>query len=320
MSGRLTGPLVKLAGHVARVGRGDFESRLELDGARELKEVAGEVNRMAAGLRERVVLEQSMALASHVQKSLLPAGPPVSPGVEVAGQSRYCDATGGDYYDFIDVRKLAGDGVLIAVGDVMGHGIGAAMLMATARAALRAAAGSARSLGELMGCVNRVLSEDARHGLFMTMALVRIDPSARRVRWASAGHDPTIVYDPASGEFAELDGGDVPLGISDGVGYEEYERELGTGEQVLVVGTDGIWEARDERGEMFGKERLRDAIRTTGGGTAAEIATGMEDALGRFVGRAKVVDDVTFVVARVRAVGRRGREGERAGARADLQV
>lgn len=299
LSGRLSGPLLKLAGHVSRVGKGDFESRLELGGARELKEVAGEVNRMAAGLRERVALEQSMALAAHVQKSLLPAGPPAAAGVEVAGQSRYCDATGGDYFDFIEVRQVPGDGVLIAVGDVMGHGIGAAMLMATARAALRAAAGTAKSLGELMGCVNRVLSEDARHGLFMTMALVHVDAAGGRVRWASAGHDPTIVYDPRTGEFEELEGGDVPLGITEGIAYEEYERALGPAGQVLVVGTDGIWEARDEGGEMFGKERMKEVIRSAAGGSAGDVAKALEGELARFVGGAKVLDDVTFVVARV---------------------
>jgi sigma-B regulation protein RsbU (phosphoserine phosphatase) len=257
---RLTRPLVELANHVVKVGKGDFDSKLELEGAKELREVSRQVNRMAAGLRERMELEHSISLAKHVQQSLLPAGPPEVPGLEVFGQSQYCDATGGDYYDFIDVSALpSGGGVMVAVGDVTGHGIGSALVMATARAALRSTliGWAGKSLGEVLCKVNRVLAEDARHGLFMTMVLMEIDVARRRLRWASAGHEPAILYNPVEDTFEELDGGDIPLGIEAETEYMEYTRGIGANDRLMVIGTDGIWEARNRADEMFGRERLR---------------------------------------------------------------
>ena len=174
---RLSRPLKRLSDHVARVGGGDFDARLELRGAHELVRLAGDVNVMAAGLRHRMELEYAMSVATHVQQSLLPAEVPRIAGLDIAACSRYCDTTGGDYYDFI----CSDDGTLmLAVGDVTGHGIGAALLMATARAAVRAAAPLSPALDQLMGEVNRVLTQDTRHGMFMTLVIAVIDPLTRR--------------------------------------------------------------------------------------------------------------------------------------------
>ena len=109
-----------------------------------------------------------------MQQSLLPQSIPKLIGLDIAAHSRYCEQTGGDYYDFIDIADLPQDRAFIAVGDVMGHGIGSALVMATARAAVRASAQSGElSLGQLMGRVNDVLASDP-HGLFMTLALIVI--------------------------------------------------------------------------------------------------------------------------------------------------
>lgn len=295
----LTRPLLQLAGHIRRVGAGDFESRLELHAARELQELSEELNRMAAGLKERMQLQQDVAVATHVQQSLLPQVMPLVPGLELAGRSRYCDATGGDYFDFVEVTGLPRQQTLVAVGDVMGHGIGAALLMATARAALRAAAEQTADLGELMTAVNHVLTRDARHRRFMTMVLMVVEPQARCVRWARAGHDPVLVYEPAGDTFAELDDGDVVLGVDESVAYQEFRREDLTVGSVLVVGTDGIWEARNEPGEMYGKDRLRDVIRSNSAGGAARVAAAIEDSLRHHLGDRPLQDDVTFVVVKL---------------------
>ncbi|MGH7214720.1 MAG: SpoIIE family protein phosphatase [Tepidisphaeraceae bacterium] len=301
LSRRLSNPFVQLSGHVSRVGGGDFDARIHLDGAREFTTLSNDINRMAAGLRQRMELEQSLALATQIQQSLLPRGTPRVRGLDIAGQSRYCDSTGGDYYDFIDVAGLGEGRALVAVGDVMGHGIGAALLMATARAALRAGASSPDhpSLADLMARVNHVLTHDARHGLFMTMALLIIDAGTSTVRWASAGHDPTMLFDLRTDQFLDLEGGDIPLGVSDGVEYSEFTRTgLRTG-SILVVGTDGIWEARNEADEMYGKERLRELVRQNAQGTAEEISRALDKALVRFIGNAPVRDDVTFVIVKM---------------------
>jgi len=105
---------------------------------------------MAGNLKEHIELRQSLAVAVEVQRSLLPAADPAAAGLDIAGRSKYCDAAGGDYFDFIDVANPRERAILIAVGDVMGHGISAALLMASARAALRAQATGSGDLARVM--------------------------------------------------------------------------------------------------------------------------------------------------------------------------
>jgi sigma-B regulation protein RsbU (phosphoserine phosphatase) len=298
-SRRLSQPIMRLTEHAARIGGGDLATKLQLGGAREFQQLAEETNRMASGLRHRMELEKSMALATHVQQSLLPQRLPELRGLDVAAHSRYCDSTGGDYYDFIDVAGLPNDHAFVAVGDVMGHGVGSALVMATARAAVRTSAVSGElSLGQLMGRVNDVLSSDP-HGLFMTLALVVVEPTHRRVRWASAGHDPVIAYNPARDEFIDLEGGDIPLGVTGGYPFQNFAHEGVAPGWVLFAGTDGVWEARNEQNEMYGKDRLREVIRAHGAKSSQQITESVQRALAKFVGRGPVLDDITFVVVKV---------------------
>lgn len=300
LSRRLSAPLVQLAEHVKRVGAGDFESRLDLNQARELQQVSAELNKAAAGLKQHMEMQESIHVAMEVQSSLLPDKDPDIPGLDIAGRTRYCDATGGDYYDFIDVSRISKETVLLALGDVMGHGVASALLMASARAALRAHADDHGSLATLMQKVNTVLSRDARHKRFMTMALVAVDPARGTVRWASAGHDPTMVYFPDGDRFEELEGGDLPLGMMEDVQYEEYRRDgLSTG-CILLIGTDGIWEMRSPDGHFYGKDRLLDLVRAHAHRPAKEIAEALEIALSAWRADLAAQDDVTFVIAKIK--------------------
>jgi sigma-B regulation protein RsbU (phosphoserine phosphatase) len=300
-SRRLSQPLMQLTQHAARIGGGDLRARLHLGSARELHQLAEETNRMAAGLRQRMELEQSLEIATHVQQSLLPKCTPTLRGLDIAAHSRYCDSTGGDYYDFIDIAGLPDDRAFIAVGDVMGHGIGSALVMATARAAVRSsAAASELTLGQLMTRVNDVLSSDP-HGLFMTLALIVVEPKNARVRWASAGHDPVIAYNPAMKSFAEFEGGDIPLGINSGYPYQDFEHKGIAADWILFAGTDGVWEARNEAGEMYEKHRVREAIEAHHTESAKQISQALERSLAQFVGRGPVLDDITFVVVKIMA-------------------
>ncbi len=138
-------------------------------------------------------LEQVLAVAMEVRQSLLPGGDPSVAALDVAGHSKYCNNTGGDYYDFIDVAQLGESSPLLAVGDVVGHGIAAALLMASARAALRTRSLDRPGRAGLMTRTNDVLCAGNRHNWFMTLLLPQVDGRARSARWASAGHDPAIV-------------------------------------------------------------------------------------------------------------------------------
>jgi len=299
LSRKLTRPMLALTGHVRRVGAGDFSSRLNLTAVAEFEHLSDELNRMAHGLKQRTEFEKSLGLAMEVQQSLLPRRLPKVPHLDIAGQSRYCDATGGDYYDYIVLPEARCGDLIFAIGDVTGHGIASALLMATARAAVRGGAMDAKSLGDLMTRVNAVLAKDATHERFMTMTLLTLDPEKRCVRWASAGHDPVIVYDPAANTFRELSDGSIPLGLFEDATYEEYGVDRLTPGSILLMGTDGIWEARGANREMFGKERLRDEIRKRFRASASDIAAGIDRALSEWVGSQHIQDDVTFMVLKM---------------------
>lgn len=300
---RLSRPVKKLSAHVDRVGAGEFDQRLELGTAREFSELAEHVNTMAAGLQNRMELQNALTLAREVQQALLPREDPRLAGLDVVGRTHYCDDTGGDYFDFVTQGAAEGPDAagrtILVLGDVMGHGIAAALLMATARAALRAFATEGAGLGDVMTRVNRLLAASVRDGSFMTMALLRVDPTRGAATWASAGHDPVIVYEPGADRFSELDGGDIPLGLVEDTQYEEYTRNGLEKDALLCIGTDGIWEMTNAAGEMFGKDQFRDILRKNAARPATEIAAVLEGALDAFRGTASQKDDVTFVIVRM---------------------
>jgi serine phosphatase RsbU (regulator of sigma subunit) len=238
--------------------------------------------------------------AMEVQQNLMPNAGVVWDGLDVAGRSLFCDQTGGDYYDYFEKSDSARRTISIVAGDVSDHGLPSALLMTTARAFLRECATRPGSVSSIVGHVNRHLTHDVQaSGRFMTLFYAEIDCTDRSIRWVRAGHDPALVYDPRSGEFSELAGqGGLPLGVFGEACYEEYCRELAAG-QVLVVGTDGIWEARNREGRMFGKLLLQQVIRDNVVRPAAEIVEKVLEALKQFLFPLDIQDDATLVVVKV---------------------
>jgi len=251
------------------------------------------------------LLREALALAEEVQLRLLPRDNPAVPGFDIAGKSIYCDETGGDYYDYLAVPGAGPGSVAVVVGDVSGHGVASALLMTTARALLRMRA----SMGGAPAChvedLNRLLTQDtAETGRFVTLFYLSMEPSPDgsrpgRMRWVRAGHDPALVYDPARREFLELAEGGVPLGIIGEVAYEEFVFEGMAGGQVVALGTDGIWEARNRNGEMFGKMRLRRIISEHADLAARKIVAAVLEELEAFRRGLPAEDDVTLVVVKV---------------------
>jgi sigma-B regulation protein RsbU (phosphoserine phosphatase) len=284
-----------------RVGGGDLEAKANLGGSCEFRQLSEALNQMIADLRDRLRLRHSLSVAMDVQKRLLPAGPPDVCGLDVAGHSTYCDETGGDYYDFLVLDKTAPNAVLVALGDVMGHGVAAALVMAGARAVVRDRADATGSLAALVARLNRLLSADHGGDRFMTMHLSIIDAQACSMRWVSAGHDPALVYDPTTDRFEEVGQGDLPLGVVDDTDYTEHTYGPLREGQLILVSTDGVWEMPDAKGEQFGKERLREVIRAVAGSSAATISQTLCNRLLEFRGDQKAVDDVTFVIVKVAA-------------------
>ena len=294
-------PIVSLADHVRRIGEGDLDHEIHLRQSPELVKLSDIINDMTVGLRDRMRMRHSLTVAMDVQQALLPDGPPRIQGLDIAGHSTYCDETGGDYYDFLDVTGLSEESVCVALGDVMGHGVAAAMLMATARGILRSHSRGPHSLADLLGHLNHLLVPDTGGKRFMTMLLATLDARERVLRWASAGHEPPFYYDPDTDQYRELDGSGLPLGILQEEAYEEYVFNDVRDGQVFFMATDGVWELQGPDGEQFGKQRVRDLIQRHHAESAEVIGTRIREALQAFRGDDSRDDDVTFVIVRVLA-------------------
>ena len=209
-------PVLELAGAADRLAQGDLDARAEVGSRDEFGSLARSFNDMVPKLRDRMRLRDALDLAMEVQQSLLPSGPPTVRGFDIAGRSIYCDETGGDYYDYLVLHEVEDGALGVVIGDVTGHGIAAALLMTTARALLRLRFRQAGSLAEQIADINRELASGADHGRFMTLCYMLVERDA--LRWVSAGHDPPILYDPASGAFEELEGGGDPARHRAGLG------------------------------------------------------------------------------------------------------
>jgi sigma-B regulation protein RsbU (phosphoserine phosphatase) len=292
-------PMMDLVAFVHRIHQGDLEHELKLEYSTEFVQLSKQINAMAAGLRDRMRLRNSLALAQEVQQNLLPSGNPEISGFDITGHATYCDETGGDYFDFLTIAGQPDTTAAIAVGDVVGHGVAAAMLMATARGILRSRCRTPGTLADLLTHLNSLLVEDTGGDRFMTMLLMTVDANRKEMRWATAGHDTPILYDPATDHFSEFDGSGMSLGLVKGVAYEEHLFNDVQPGQVIMALTDGLWEAFNRDGEMFGKDRVRNLIRRFANLSAAEISARINAELSRFLGVKSPDDDLTFVIVKV---------------------
>lgn len=269
--------------------------------ANTLRGADGRAMGNVAFLTDMTESKKAVALAAQVQESLLPDSSPTVPGLDVAGRSLPSQETGGDYFDWLEVSFGAPGAFRAVVGDVAGHGLDAALLMTMARGFLRMRAAQPGSLADIVGDLNFHLTKDTLGtGRFMTLMLVEIQQDCQEIHWVRAGHDPALLYDPSRDRFRELLGRGVALGVVPEAGYQVRKvKGLAPG-QVLVVGTDGIWEAQDREGEMFGKQRLKNIIKAKAGLSSLGILDEVFKALWDFSGR-RLRDDATLVVIKAGA-------------------
>lgn len=297
LSSTMTRRMERLAEAFRQVAAGDFSVRVRVRGRDELAQLGATFDEMVPALDEQVRMKRDMAVARGIQQCLMPEDAPSAPGLDVAGMSIPHDETGGDYYDFF---RFDNGEVGAVVGDVTGHGIPAALLMASSRAFLRANLDGGADAGQVLTRANELLSRDIQTtGRSMTAFLCAVDPAHRMIRWSRAGHDPAIVYLPGSGAFEELAGDSgLPLGVMDGMEYVEERRELPVG-AVVFFGTDGVWETHGRDGELFGKDRVRAILRENADRSAGAIADVILSSVRAFAGDDGVEDDLTLIVLRL---------------------
>jgi len=296
----IVGPVENILSAVRNIKEGNLQTRVKVVSNDEIGVLGDAVNDMAKGLIERERMQQSLNLAKEVQQNLLPKENLKVKGYDIAGKSVYCDETGGDYYDFISIGEDDKHKIGVAIGDVSGHGISSALLMATARSSLRQRASLPGSIAKIITDVNQHLVKDVEDsGQFMTMFFLAFDTSTRQLEWVRAGHDPAILYDPRSDSFNELGGSGIALGVDADWIYEDNKRTDFSNDQIIFLSTDGIWEARNKKGQMLGKEPILNVIRQNSSADAAQIIDVIFDILNKFIGEVKIEDDITSVIIKM---------------------
>ena len=301
LSGRsIIEPIIDMMVLVRRVRKGQFKHKVRVVSNDELGVLGDGFNEMTEGLIERDQIRQALHLAEEVQQTLLPRENPKVDGLDIAATIVYCDETGGDYYDYLDTRKTYPGRFTMAVGDVSGHGIPSALMMATARAFLRQRSELPGTPADIVSDVNHQITRDfGASGGFMTLFYLSIDPANRSLCWVRAGHDPAIFYDPGTDKFDELRGAGMALGVDAGRRYEQFQKSDLKQGQIIVLGSDGLWEARNPQGEMFEKGPIHQIMRQSPDATAREILSACFNRLNVFLGDRAPEDDVTLVVIRI---------------------
>jgi serine phosphatase RsbU (regulator of sigma subunit) len=210
----------------------------------------------------RQSIEQELRMARDIQQALLPKDTPELDNWQISHHYRPAREVGGDFYDFLE---LPGGRLGLVVGDATGHGMPAALVMATARSMLRAVAQASDSPGEVLRRTNDPLVMDIPPNMFVTCFYGILDPQSGRFTYANAGHDLPYLLRRGGSDAQEIRARGMPLGLMVGMSYEEKEIVLQEGDSALLY-SDGLVEAHDPRGEMFGFPRLRALIVEHGGG------------------------------------------------------
>jgi sigma-B regulation protein RsbU (phosphoserine phosphatase) len=246
---------------------------------------------------DRVVMKRDLQIAKEIQEWLLPASPPSVPGLEIAFATRAANTVAGDYYDIFARARPDSERptFLIAIADVAGKSVPAAMLMATFQASLKTLSSTPGSLTQLVSRMNRYACSNSQNGRrFTTAFIAEFDPVSRRLTYVNAGHNNPILR-RRSGLIERLEIGGMPLGIMEEAPYQSGEVSIDTGDW-LVAFTDGVIEAENAYQQEYGEERFLTMLHSGVMLTPATLLNSVLIDLDRFVGNAPQHDDVTCVL------------------------
>lgn len=281
----------------------EYEARLQAERRLEryserleamVEERTADLQAAQAQLLEQQRLEQEVALAAQVQASLLPDHTPALPGYEFAGVALAARYVSGDMYDWSGVTS---EQCFMALADIAGKGVPAAMLTSTARALLRDLAARKSPPGPALSSLNRSLYDDLTHaGMFVTVAAASLDRRTAAVDLASAGHTEVLWFRTVKGLCERLPATGPPIGVVPTFAIEERRIVLRPGD-ILVLFSDGVTEAESEKGEFFGTDRLIELLRRNTSLSAAALAQSIVDAVDAFA-KGPRSDDLTIIVVK----------------------
>jgi sigma-B regulation protein RsbU (phosphoserine phosphatase) len=289
-----------------RLRQGRFDQPIPVKSRDQLGELAESFNLMSRDIKQLMLesaekerLEEELRIARRIQMSLLPQGTVTSPHVTISAICIPAAEVGGDYYDLL---PLAGDRLAVLVADVSGKGTSAALYMAELKGLMLSLSRVHDSPATLLAEANRILAGDMDARSFITITYAVLEPRERRMRFARAGHSPLIHRAAATGATRVLAPPGLGVGLDPGPRFESVLEEMEVplqGGDLFLFFTDGISEAMNEKGELFGEDRLRQLLERDGAGGSEDVRERILAEVGRFVGMAPQHDDMTMVVLRI---------------------
>ncbi len=305
----LTSPIRRVVKGMETVGGGDLEHKLEHFNETEFERMSGIFNKMTVSLkrmmhelaetvRENERVRREFEIATEIQKSIFPDRPPKVAGLEIEAKSVPAKEVGGDYFDFIPASAAGKMGFIIA--DASGKGLPGTLYMTRSRSVFRVISSEVARPGEILSRSNDYIAADASSGkgMFITVLYLLYDEAQKRMTCANAGHYPPLWFKAKERSFAEIKMSGVPVGILPGQVYGEETIQLAS-QDILVLYTDGVTEAKAAHGEMFGVERLRRVVEQNSFLSAHDLFLKIEQGIKDFIGKAPPFDDLTLMVIRV---------------------
>ncbi|MBM4157133.1 MAG: PP2C family protein-serine/threonine phosphatase, partial [Lentisphaerae bacterium] len=245
-------------------------------------------------------LDHDLAVARRIQQMLLPREVPASDRADFAAVNVPAQEVGGDYYDFIQVDA---DHVGVAIADVSGKGVSGGLIMSVCRSVLRARAPGCLSPAEVLRSLNRVLSGDLGEDMFITALYMILDTRTLELTLARAGHEAPILHRPSGRGLTRIESPGIGIGIGDPELFDGVIRDARVRlmpEDVVLLFTDGISEARDEAGTEFGVDRVMETLVLNPGAPASALIVALQNRVHRFTNGRPPHDDLTLVVTRIR--------------------
>lgn len=254
----------------------------------------------AAEIITQAGYRQALLQAGEVQRSLQPGPRPNVVGLDIAGRNLPFDEVGGDLYDYIWDEKRPEGPVSIIVGDVSGHGADSAILAARASGYLRMGGLAGLSMDRIISTMNSDLACSLNgSGWFMTLFFLTFSADRKSVEWVRAGHNSALLYDPQRDTFTSMRGSGTALGLAYDLDFEVNSLSGLLPGQIVIVGTDGLCESWNGVGDMFGCDRVKDAIRENASRSAQEMVSAVFNAHAEFTAGMGRLDDLTLVAVKI---------------------
>lgn len=299
----ITNPIVALKKGSEAIGGGNLDYKVDVKTGDEIEDFANSFNKMASDLKEYMEelrrttaekerMSKELEIAKGIQQSFLPESTPEIEGIGLAAVNLPAREVGGDFYDFIPITE---DKWGLAIADVSGKGVPAALFMALSRTLIRASTARNPTVANAIRQANKLIFEDSKSSMFVTLFYAIVDSKKMNLTYVNAGHNPPLLLRETSGEIVLLKAKGIALGVIEDVELQEVEIGLGS-DDLIVLYTDGVTEAINEKGEQFGQERLIMVIRDNCTLLAKDIIEHVQNEIMAFAGKQPQFDDITLMV------------------------